>query len=323
MPTAIIANKAGGPEVLELHTFEQKKPGQGEVWIEHEAIGVNYLDINHRDGSVPLSFPSGIGIEGSGRVVDIGPGVEGFSVGSRVAYALGEIGSYSSGRLISGDRLLPLPEWISYDDAAAVTLKGLTAHYLLFSAYTVTANTTVLMYGVAGALGQMMASWAKSLGATVIGVVSDEASIEIGLQAGCDSVLPWDQNNLPNQVADLTNGKLVDVVYDGIGKISFDTSLACLRTRGTMVSIGAISGIPAPIDIGKINKKSLYLTRPSLVAYTSDPNEYKARGEAVFDAVKQGILKPTVWKSYSLEQVREAHEALQSGQSRGTILLKP
>ncbi|MFW0756379.1 quinone oxidoreductase family protein [Pseudomonas sp. H11T01] len=323
MPIAVIIEQNGGPEVLELREIERRKPNKGEVWIEQKSIGVNYLDINHRDGSVPVSLPSGIGIEGAGRVVEVGPEVQGITAGDRVAYALGELGSYASERMISADRLLPLPDWVSYDDAAAITLKGLTAHYLLHSTYEVKPGTRVLMYGVAGALGQTLATWAKSLGAIVIGVVADQQSIELAKQVGCDSVLIWDENQLPVQVAELTDGKMVDVVYDGIGKDSFDTSLACLRTRGTLVSIGAISGLPDPIDIVKINKKSLYLTRPSLVAYTTDPQEYKARGEAVFNAVEKGILKPTVWKTYPLSQVREAHQALQSGQSRGTILLKP
>lgn len=323
MPTAVIINRTGGPEVLELHDVAQSLPSPDEVWIDHEAIGVNYLDVNHRDGSVPVQLPSGIGIEGVGVVKTVGSGVTDFAPGDKVAYALGEIGSYASGRLIKADRLLKLPEWITTDDAAAITLKGLTAHYLLHSTYPVKKGETVLMYGAAGALGQMMTSWAKSIGAYVIGVVADDASCKVAEQAGCDAVLIWDAAKLPDEVAELTNGRMADVVYDGIGKVSFDTSLACLRVRGTLVSIGAISGLPDPIDIVKINKKSLYLTRPSLVAYTTDPEEYKARGEAVYDAVRTGVLKPTVWKTFQLAHAQEVHVLLQNGQSQGTILLKP
>lgn len=323
MSTKVIIESNGGTEVLQLCETKLEKLKKHEVLIEHKAIGVNYLDIQHRDGSVPVNLPSGIGIEGAGVILEVGSDVKNFSSGDRIAYALGELGSYASERIINADRLLKLPEWVSYDDAAAITLKGLTAHYLLHSTYEVKSGTVILMYGVAGALGQTMAIWAKQLGAVVIGVVSSEKSIPIAQQVGCDFILIWDKDKLPDQVSKITEGEMVDVVYDGIGKISFNTSLACLRTRGTLVSIGAISGLPDPIDIREINKKSLYLTRPSLVAYASDPDEYKARGEAVFEAVRKKVLKPSVWKTYLLSEVREAHEALQSGRSNGAILLKP
>ncbi len=323
MSVELIMEQTGGPEVLELRRVEAKVPGHGEAWIEQEAIGVNFLDVTHRTGVVPVALPSGLGVEGAGRVIATGDGVANVNVGDRVAYALGPLGSYASARLIPADRLVRLPDNLSFDDAASIMLKGLTAHYLLKSTFEVRPGTNVLMYGVAGALGQVMASWAKHLGARLIGVVARREAVLIAREVGCDDVLVWGDDDVPGEVSRLTGGKLADVVYDGVGRDTFDTSLDCLRVRGMMVSIGATSGVPFPIDIRRINQKSLFVTRPSLVAYASDAEEYAERARDVFAAIDEGVIRPAIWKKYPLADAAEVHRLMEARQSRGTILLKP
>ncbi len=323
MSIELIFEQTGGPEVLLTRPIKPTTPGPGEAWIDQDAIGVNFLDVTHRTGIVPVPLPSGLGVEGAGRVVATGEGVTNVSVGDRVAYALGPLGGYAAARLIPADRLVRLPETLSFDDAAAIMLKGLTAHYLLKSTFEVKQGTNVLMYGVAGALGQVMAPWAKHLGARLIGVVARREAVSTAREAGCDEVLVWGEDDLPAEVSRMTDGKLADVVYDGVGRDTFDASLDCLRVRGMMVSIGATSGIPEPIDIRRINQKSLYVTRPSLVAYTSDPDEYASRARDVFAAIEAGVIHPAIWRTYALHEAADVHRIMEARQSRGTILLKP
>jgi NADPH2:quinone reductase len=324
MSIAIHLTQTGGPNVLRVEPITEVRPAQGEVWIEQEAIGVNYLDVTQRNGSVPIALPSGLGLEAAGRVAAIGPDVANAAVGDRVAYILGPIGSYASGRLYPAERLVRLPDVLSADDAAAILFKGVTAHYLLHSTYAVGPGTVVLLYGAAGALGQIMVPWAKSLGAFVIGVVSKEASVERAQALGCDAVLVWGACDLPAEVARLTGGQKAHVVYDGIGKLTFAASLDSLRPRGLMVSFGASSGSPEPVAVGTLNAKgSLFLTRPGLGAHATDLVEYRQRADAVFGAVNAGVIKPATWNVFSLSDAAAAHAALESGQSAGAILLKP
>jgi NADPH:quinone reductase len=324
MGSAIRFTQTGGPDVLKVESITEARPGPGEVWIKQEAIGVNYLDVTQRNGSVSIGLPSGLGLEAAGRVAAIGPDVVNVAVGERVAYILGPIGSYASGRLYPAKRLVRLPDNVSCADAATVLFKGVTAHYLLHSTYAVGRGTVVLLYGVAGALGQIMAPWAKSLGAFVIGVVSKEASVPRAQAAACDAVLVWGSCDLPAEVAKLTDGHKAHVVYDGIGKLTFAASLECLRPRGLMVSFGASSGAPDPVAVGTLNAKgSLFLTRPGLAAYATALGEYHQRADAVLSAVTTGIIKPATWKVFSLSEAAAAHAALESGKSAGAILLEP
>ena len=324
MATAIRLTQTGGPEVLELESIEQAQPGPREAWVEQEAIGVNYLDVMQRKGAVPIPLPGGIGLEAAGRVTAVGSDVTNVAVGDRVAYILGKLGAYASGRLYPAERLVRLPDGISFEDAATVLFKGITAQYLLKSTYPVGPGTVVLLYGVAGGLGQIMAPWAKHLGAFVIGVVSKEASVERARALGCDAVLVWGASDLPKEVAALTNGRKADVVYDGIGRDTFGASLDSLRPRGLLASIGASTGAPPPIEVGTLNAKgSLFLTRPGLAAHASDLAEYRERAEDVFAAVTAGIIKPAAWKIFPLAKAAEAHAALEGGESAGPILLKP
>jgi NADPH2:quinone reductase len=300
MASTIRLTRTGGPEVLDLETVEQASPGPHQAWVEQESIGVNFVDVMQRSGAVPIPLPSGLGLEGAGCVAAIGSAVTNVAVGDRVAYALGPLGSYAS------------------------LFKGITAQYLLKSTYKVGAGTVVLLYGVAGALGQIMAPWAKHLGAFLIGVVSKEASVKRARSLGCDAVLVWGACDLPAEVAAITKGKKADVVYDGIGRKTFTASLDSLRPRGLLASIGASSGAPPPIDAGMLNAKgSLFLTRPSLATHSTDIVEYQERAEDVFAAVAAGIIEPSIWKAFPLADAVEAHKVLEQGVSAGAILLRP
>lgn len=324
MVSVIRVHETGIPTVLNIESVEQQTPGAGEVWLEQAAIGVNPLDVSQRKGDVKIPLPNGLGLEGAGTVVAIGPDVCGFSVGDRVAYATGPLGAYASGRLFPANRLVKIPEALSFEEAAAVLFKGITAQYLLKSTYAVGPGTVAVIYGASGAVGQIMVPWAKHLGAFVIGVVSKEASVNRAKNAGCDEVLVFDAERLPEQVAQLTQGKKADVVYDAVGRVSFAASLDCLKPRGLLVSYGMTSGAPPAIEVSTLNAKgSLYLTRPSIVAHTADVNEYQARAQDVLDAVAQGIIKPDIWGRYSLAEVSQAHADLESGKSQGAIVLRP
>lgn len=324
MEQVIRLTRTGEPDVLELTAGDRAEPGPNEAWVEQEAIGVNYLDVMQRQGVAPIPLPSGLGLEGAGRVTAIGSAVRNVAVGDRVAYILGPIGGYATGRLYPADRLIRLPDALSFDEAAAVLFKGITAQYLIKSTYRVEAGTVVLLYGAAGALGQILAPWAKQLGAIVIGVVSKQGDVERARAAGCDGVLVWGECDLPAEVSRLSGGRKADVVYDGIGRLTFATSLDCLRPRGLMVSIGASTGAPPAIELGTLTAKgSLFLTRPGLAAHATNIDEYRQRANDVFDAVAQGIFKPSIWRSFPLADAASAHTSLEDGTAAGTIILKP
>jgi NADPH2:quinone reductase len=254
----------------------------------------------------------------------IGPGVTGFAVGDRVAYATGPLGAYATARLFPANRLVKIGDELGYDEAAALLFKGITAHYLLKTTCPVGPGTRVLLYGAAGALGQIMVPWAKHLGAFVIGVVSKPDSVERAKAAGCDAVLVFDAATLASQVAELTGGHKVDVVYDPIGRVSFEASLDSLRPRGLMVSFGMASGAPAPVEVSTLNAKgSLFLTRPSLAAHTATALDYQQRAQEVLQAVASGIIQPRIWRRYPLADVALAHAEMESGRAQGAIVLIP
>lgn len=325
MATIVRVEQTGAPNVMMLVQEDSTPPGPGEVWIEQTAVGVNPLDVTQRSGQVPLKqLPSGLGLEGVGRVSAVGEGVSNVRVGDRVGYIMGPIGAYATGRLYPAERLIKLPDSLSDDDAAALLFKGITAEYLLHSVYAVDDKSRIVVYGAAGAVGQLMVRWAKHLGAQVIGVVSKESSVERARSAGCDQVITFDAKTLPEQVRDVTKGRMADVVYDGVGRLSFDVSLNCLKPRGLMASIGITTGAPAPVEVSTLNAKgSLYLTRPSLAVYTADTQEYQQRAINVLRAYADGIIKPAMRHKFALQQAAAAHELLQSGQSQGAVILSP
>ncbi|OWP48384.1 quinone oxidoreductase family protein [Pseudomonas nitroreducens] len=324
MITRISLHAFGGPEVLRLEQTQAPQPGPGEVWLEQAAIGVNPLDLSQRSGAVKVPLPSSLGLEGAGTLVAIGEGVTSVQVGDRVAYATGPLGAYASGRLYPAERLVKLPDSVSFEDAAAVLFKGITAQYLLKSTWPVGPGSRVLIYGAAGALGQLMVPWARHLGAFVIGVVSKPQSVERARAAGCNEVLVFDAATLADQVRELTGGHKVDVVYDPIGRATFEASLDCLRPRGLLVSFGMASGAPPAVEVATLNAKgSLFLTRPSLAAHTATAEEYQQRAKGVLQAVADGIIQPRVWRRYPLAEVARAHADLQEGRSEGAIVLTP
>ena len=324
MAVAIRIHSTGAPDVMQMEEVHLSSPGPGEVLLAQTAIGVNPLDVSQRKGAVAIALPSGLGLEGAATVTAVGAGVSGLQVGDRVGYATGPLGAYASGRLFPAERLVKLPDALGDDAAAAVLFKGITAQYLLKATGQVRQGSRVLIYGAAGALGQLMCAWAQHLGAHVLGVVSKAASVERARAAGCDEVFVFDAQTLAAQVAQATQGRKVDVVYDSIGKATFLTSLDCLRPRGLMVSLGATSGLPPAIEVGTLNAKgSLFLTRPSLAAHTATVAEYQRRAQDVLSAVSNGILTPRIWKSYALAEVAQAHADLEQGRSQGAIILKP
>ncbi len=315
--------ETGGPEVLRVVRQEQQRPGPGEVWLDQAAIGVNYLDVTQRNGAVPIALPSGLGLEGAGVVREIGEGVANVAIGDRVAYALGPLGAYAGARLYPAERLIAIPDAISFTEAAATLFKGMTAQYLIKSTYPVGPGSVVLLYGAAGAVGQIVAAWASHLGAIVIGVVSRRSSAPRAQTAGCAHVLVWGECDVPAEVNRITRGALAHVVYDGVGKVTFSASIDSLRTRGTMVSFGASSGTPDPVALGTLNAKSLFLTRPGLAAHIADLEEYRARASDVFDALAAGVFSPNIWKAVPLKDTASMHRALDEGASEGAIVLVP
>jgi NADPH2:quinone reductase len=316
--------QTGGPGVLGLDRVGRSSPGAGEAWVEQEAIGVNYLDVMQRNGAAPIPLPNGLGLEAAGRVTAIGSDVTEVAVGDRVAYALGPLGAYASGRLYPAERLLRLPDGLSCEAAATILFKGLTAQYLLNTTYPVGPGTVILLYGVGGGLGQVMTPWARHLGARVIGVVSKSASAERARALGCEAVLVWGQCDVAAEIAALTNGRKADVVYDGVGRQTFDASLDSLRPRGVLASIGASSGQPPAVEVATLNAKgSLFLTRPSLAAHIADPAEYHARARDVFAMAQAGVIATKPAAAYPLADVAEAHADLERCAPAGAIVLKP
>ncbi|KAF1070832.1 MAG: 2-haloacrylate reductase [Pseudomonas citronellolis] len=324
MPIQIRLSRTGAPDVLEVHESTAQAPGPGEVWIEQRAIGVNPLDIGQRKGGVPLALPNGLGLEGAGEITALGAGVQGWQVGDRVGYATGPLGAYASGRVYPAERLVRLPDTLGFDEAAALLFKGITAQYLIKTTYPVGPGSRVLLYGAAGAVGQLMAAWARHLGAQVIGVVSRPSSVERARQAGCHEVLVFDAAHLAGQVAELTEGHKVDVVYDGVGRASFEASLDSLRPRGLLVSFGMTSGAPPAVEVATLNAKgSLYLTRPSLAAHTATAPAYQERAADVLKAWRAGILVPRIGQRFALQDVAQAHAAMERGGHPGAVILTP
>lgn len=324
MLTRVSLQAFGGPEVLRVEQTQAQQPGPGEVWLEQAAIGVNPLDLSQRSGALKVPLPSSLGLEGAGTVAAIGEGVTSLQVGDRVGYATGPLGAYASARLYPAERLVKLPDSVSFEDAAAVLFKGITAQYLLKSTWPVGPGSRLLIYGAAGAVGQLMVPWARHLGAFVIGVVSKPQSVARARAAGCHEVLVFDAATLADQVHELTGGRKVDVVYDPIGRATFEASLDCLRPRGLLVSFGMASGAPPAVEVATLNAKgSLFLTRPSLAAHTATAEEYQQRAKDVLQAVADGIIQPRVWRRYPLAEVARAHADLHEGHSEGALVLTP
>ena len=321
---AVIINKTGGPEVLELKDIQLENPKSGEVLIKNEAIGLNYIDTYHRSGLYPVELPSNIGMEGAGIIKKVGPDVNDFKVGERVAYASMPIGSYSTHRIFPTTKLVKVPEGIELENVVTLMTKGITTFYLLHKTYPVKSGETILFHAAAGGVGQILCQWAKSLGCTVIGTVGSDEKIKIAKANGCDHVINYSKEDFAEKVKEITNGKGVPVVYDGVGKKTFDGSIECLKIRGTMVSFGNASGPLDPCNVTKsLAPKGLYLTRPSIAHYTTTREELDEAANKVFEMVKTKKFNLKIFKKYPLSEVIKAHEDLESRKILGPAVIIP
>ena len=324
MTRIVKIEKTGGPEVLKLETIKLEKPSPDEVTIEHKAIGLNFIDTYHRSGLYPVELPSGIGAEGAGTIKEIGSKVKDFSVGDNVAYAGTPLGSYSTERNYPIKNLVKVPKEINLDIIATLMIKGLTTFYLLHKTYPVSSGETVLFHAAAGGVGQIFCQWAKSLDCKVIGTVGSDEKIDIAKKNGCDFVINYSKDNFAKKVLEITKGKGVPVVYDGVGKNTFEGSIECLKMRGMMVSFGNASGPLDNIDVKKmIQPKGLYFTRPSMTHYLSTKEEIKEATDLLFEKVKLGKVKVNIFKKYQLEDVIQAHTDLENRKIIGPAILKP
>ena len=324
MTRIIKIEKTGEPEVLKLETISLEKPAPEEVTIEHKAIGLNFIDTYHRSGLYPIELPSGIGAEGAGVIKEVGSKVEGFSVGDKVAYAGAPLGAYSSERNYPIKNLVKIPDFISCEIAATLMTKGLTAYYLLFKTYPVSSNETLLFHAAAGGVGQIFCQWAKSLGCKVIGTVGSNEKINIAKKNGCDFIINYSKDDFAKKVLEFTKEKGVPVVYDGVGKNTFNKSIECLKTRGMMVSFGNASGSLEDIDVKKnIQPKGLYFTRPSMWHYLRTRDEIQDGADKLFNAIKLGKIKVEIFKKYRLDDVVQAHKDLESRKITGSAIIIP
>ena len=317
-------SKTGGPEVLKYEKLSISEPKENEVLIKHSAIGLNFIDTYHRSGLYPVPLPSGIGLEGSGTIEKVGPGVKGFKEGDKVAYAAAPIGSYATHRIYPTKNLVKIPEGIDPEIVACLMTKGLTTFYLLHKTFPVKKGQIVLFHAAAGGVGQIFCQWAKSLGCEVIGTVGSEEKIKLAKKYGCDEVINYSKDNFQERVMEITKNEGLPVVYDGVGKNTLEKSLGCLKMRGTMVSFGNASGKLDPIDVGKlIAPKGLYLTRPSIAHYTSTRTELDEAAEKLFEMVKSNKVKIEIFKKYSLKNASEAHKDLEERKILGPAVLIP
>ena len=321
---AVEINKTGGPEVLEVKDISLDKPGSDQVTIEQKAIGLNYIDTYHRSGLYPLKLPIGLGLEGAGIITDVGENVKDFNVGDKISYAGIPLGSYCSHRNYPTKNLVKVPDGIDFEVAATLMTKGLTTFYLLHKTYPVKSGETILFHAAAGGVGQIFGQWAKSLGCKVIGTVGSDEKIKIAKENSYDHVINYNKDNFAEKVKEITDGKGIPVVYDGVGKSTFDGSIECLKLRGMMVSFGNASGPLDPVVVPKsIQPKGLYLTRPSIMQYTTTREELEEATNMVFEKFKSGDVKINIFKKYKLEETSKAHEDLESRKITGPVVIIP
>ena len=316
--------KFGGPEVLEIEDKEIGKPGPQEVLVKNLSIGLNFIDTYHRSGLYPIPLPSGIGLEACGEIEEIGSDVSLFKIGDRVTHASMPIGAYAEKQIMPQDKLVSVPDGVSNEVAACVTLKGITAEYLLHRAYPVKKGDKILYHAAAGGLGQILCPWANAIGAEVIGTVGSKKKEEIAKNNGCHHVINYTDKNFVEEVEKIVGKNGIDVVYDGVGLKTFEGSIEVLKIRGMMVAFGNASGYVDTIDVKKhINAKGLFFTRPSIAHYTIKREELEQSAKKVFEAVMSGKFKIEISKKYSLNEVREAHEDLEARKLTGPAVILP
>jgi NADPH:quinone reductase len=323
MSKAICFNEFGGPEVLRYVDMEVAAPGPGEVRIRHKAVGVNFVDIYQRSGLYKVPLPAVAGNEGAGIVEAVGAGVTSVKAGDRVAYA-GRTGSYCEVRNIAADRLCLLPDAVSFEQAAAMMLKGLTVQYLIRKTYRVQQGETVLFHAAAGGVGLIACQWLKSLGARVIGTAGSAEKCQLVLKNGADFCINYRTENLVERVKEITNGEGVPVVYDSVGKDTFEPSLNCLRPYGLLVSFGNASGPVPPVDLGILAQLgSLYVTRPTLATYTAKHDDLEKMAGELFGVVSSGAVRIDINQRYHLKDAAQAHRDLEGRTTTGSSILIP
>lgn len=323
MPHVIRIQQNGGPEQMLWEEVSVGEPGPGEVRVRNTAIGLNFIDTYHRSGLYPMPLPLVLGSEGAGVVEAVGPKVKEFKVGDRVAYAQ-PIGAYAEVLIRPVARLVKIPAGIKDEAAAAMMLKGMTAWYLCRRTYRVKKGDTIVVHAAAGGVGQILCQWAKHLGATVIGTVGSDEKVALAKKVGCKHVVVMSREKLSERVKAITKGKGVPVVYDGVGKDTFIESLDCLQPRGVMASFGNASGAVPPVNIGILAQKgSLFLTRPTLVNYTSSREDLLAAARELFAVVKKGAVKIAINQRYPLREAAQAHRDLESRKTTGSTVLLP
>jgi len=321
---AIQAERAGGPEVLSAVERPEPTPGPGQILIRQEAVGLNFIDTYQRSGLYPIPFPSILGLEGAGVVEAVGPGVTRFAVGDRAGYATGPLGAYSQAHVVPEGRAVMLPAGIDGRTAAASMLKGMTAEFLIRRCFPVAAGDAVLIHAAAGGVGLILAQWARSIGALVIGTAGSDAKAQMALDHGCDHVILYDREDVAKYVKTLTDGAGVRVVYDGVGAATLSGSLGSLGRRGMLVSYGNASGpVPAIEPLRLSRGGSLFLTRPTLFDYVATTADLDDSAAALFGVIGSGAVKIAIGAEFPLSEARAAHEAIEGRGTTGSTLLIP
>ncbi len=328
MPNRVIVSKLGGPEVLKYEEYKlTENLSDTQVRIKQTSIGLNYIDTYHRAGIYPLELelPFCIGLEAAGEVIEIGNKVKDFKVGDRVAYSFSPpLGAYCEIRDFESDKLIKLPDFISNDEAASILLQGMTVEYLFERLYQIKKDEKFLFHAAAGGVGLVACQWAKSNGAKMIGTVSTKEKAAVAKKNGCEFTLNYKDQNIYEEVMKITRNKGLNVVYDGVGKDTFDQSLKCLNFRGLMVSFGQSSGMIEKVNLhSTFNPKSLYFTRPTLMHYIKNKKELELSSNRLFAKIKNKDIKPNIFKKFKLSEASEAHKLIQSRESLGSIILKP
>ncbi|MBC7780017.1 MAG: quinone oxidoreductase [Proteobacteria bacterium] len=321
---AIRIDHVGGPEVMRWEEVPLGAPAPDAVLLRHHAVGLNYIDVYHRNGMYPQPLPCGLGLEGAGVVEAVGAEVTELAVGDRVAYAGGPTGAYAEARLMPAAKLVKLPGAISFEQGAAMMLQGMTAEYLLKRTFAVQSGQTILWHAAAGGVGLIACQWAKALGATVIGTVGSDEKAELARRHGCDHVIVYSRENFVERVKEITAGRGVPVVYDSVGKDTWPQSLDCLQPRGMMVSFGNASGPVPPVDSGALaSRGSLYFTRPTLFTYNATRAELVASANDLFEVMTNGQVKVEIKQRYALADAADAHRDLEARRTTGSTVLIP
>ena len=323
MTKAVKFHKTGGPEVLSFEDVVVGKPGRGEARVRHTAIGLNFIDTYHRSGLYPLPLPSGIGLEGAGVVEAVGAGVSHVKPGDRVAYAGGPTGAYAEERVMPAEKLVKVPRGVSDDEAAAVMLKGLTVQMLIRRVYRVQKGETVLFHAAAGGVGLIACQWLNALGATVIGTVGSDAKAKVAKAHGCHHTINYSKENFADRVREITKGRGVPVVFDSVGKDTFQGSLDCLQPRGLLAVFGNGSGPVKDVDVNILAKGSFYLCRPTIMTYTAQRSDLEAGAKDLFSVIKSGKVKIEINQRYALSDAVQAHKDLAARKTTGSTVFKP